>query len=170
MTVGHMWCACDHRIYMVHGCNICARGLKHGLWSYTLLHMTPSWSAGVTQLERFNELTTFLPSLWSYAPYAQVPRRLGAGALNRSTVCTVGAVAPGAGFLRLNERVSQVHSRRVRIVEPETTSLKRETSRRPNFFIFRPIEVPKEPRQGFWDAGKPLEQSVCQFEHCKTCF
>jgi hypothetical protein len=66
--------------------------------------------------------------------------------------------------------VSQVHSRRVRIVEPETASLKRETSRRPNFFIFRPIEVPKEPRQGFWDAGKPLEQSVCQFEHCKTCF
>jgi hypothetical protein len=33
--------------------------------------------------------------------------------LNRSTVCTVGAVAPGAGFLRLKERVSQVHSRRV---------------------------------------------------------
>jgi hypothetical protein len=26
-----------------------------------------------------------------------------------------------------------------------------------NFFIFRPIEVPKEPRQGFWDVGKPLE-------------
>jgi hypothetical protein len=48
--------------------------------------------------------------------------------------------------------------------------LKRETSRRPNFFIFRPIEVLKEPRQGFWDAGKPLEQSVCHFEHCKTCF
>jgi hypothetical protein len=90
--------------------------------------------------------------------------------LNRPTVCTVGAVAPGAGFLRLKERVSQVCSRRVRIVEPETASLKRETSRRPNFFIFRPIEVPKEPRQGFWDAGKPLEQSVCQFEHCKTCF
>jgi hypothetical protein len=72
-------------------------------------------------------------------------------------VCTVGAVAPGVGFLRLNERVSQVHSRRVRIVEPKTASLKRGTSRRPNFFIFRPIEVPKEPRQGFWDAGKPLE-------------
>jgi hypothetical protein len=45
-------------------------------------------------------------------------------ALNRSTVCTVGAVAPGVGFLFLKERVSQVHSRRVRIVEPETTSLK----------------------------------------------
>ena len=79
-------------------------------------------------------------------------------------------VAPGAGFLRLNERVRRVQWRRVRIVELETTILKRETSRRLNFFIFRPIELPKEPRQGFWDAGKPLEQSVCQFEHCKTCF
>jgi hypothetical protein len=38
------------------------------------------------------------------------------------------------------------------------------------FFIFRPIEVPKEPRQGFWDAAEPLEQSVCHFEHYKACF
>jgi hypothetical protein len=38
------------------------------------------------------------------------------------------------------------------------------------FFIFRPFQVPKEPRQGFWDAAEPLEQSVCQIEHCKTCF
>jgi hypothetical protein len=91
-------------------------------------------------------------------------------ALNRSTVCTVGAVAPDAGFSRFKMRVSQVHSRRVHFVDAETTSLKRGTSRRPNFFVFRPIEVPKEPRQGFWDTGKPLEQSVCQFEHCKTCF
>ena len=91
-------------------------------------------------------------------------------ALNRSTVCTIGAVAPGVGFLLLKEHVSQVHSRRVRIVESETASLKRETSRRPNFFVFRLIEVPKEPRQGFLDALKPLEQSVCQFEHCKACF
>ena len=28
--------------------------------------------------------------------------------LNRPTVCTDGAVAPGAGFLRLKERASQV--------------------------------------------------------------
>jgi hypothetical protein len=28
--------------------------------------------------------------------------------LNRPTVCTVGVVAPGVGFLRLKERVSQV--------------------------------------------------------------
>jgi hypothetical protein len=55
-------------------------------------------------------------------------------------------------------------------VDAETTSLKGETSWRPNFFVFRPIEVSKEPRQGFLDALKPLEQSVCQFEHCKTCF
>jgi hypothetical protein len=66
--------------------------------------------------------------------------------LNHPTVCTIGMVAPGARFLRFKMRVSQVHSRRVRIVEPETTSLKRETSRRPNFFIFQPIEVSKEPR------------------------
>jgi hypothetical protein len=38
------------------------------------------------------------------------------------------------------------------------------------FFIFRPFQVPKEPRQGFWDVAEPLEQSVCQFEHCKACF
>jgi hypothetical protein len=132
--------------------------------------MTPSWSAGVG----YTVCQTVKPPFiqrdghMAICPGAEAVR--GWRALNRSTVCTVGAVAPGAGFLRLNERVSQVHSRRVRIVEPETTSLKRETSRRPNFFIFRPIEVPKEPRQGFWDAGKPLEQSVCQFEHCKTCF
>jgi hypothetical protein len=31
--------------------------------------------------------------------------------LNRPTVCTVGAVVPGAGVLRLKERVSQVHSK-----------------------------------------------------------
>ena len=29
------------------------------------------------------------------------------------------------------------------------------------FFIFRPFQVPKEPRQGFWDVAEPLEQSVC---------
>jgi hypothetical protein len=28
----------------------------------------------------YNDLTTHLPSIRSYAPYAQVPRRLGAGA------------------------------------------------------------------------------------------
>ena len=43
-------------------------------------------------------------------------------ALNHSTVCIVGTVAPGAGFLRFKMRVSQVHSRRVRFVDAETTS------------------------------------------------
>jgi hypothetical protein len=85
-------------------------------------------------------------------------------------VCTVGAVASGVGFSRYLLHVSQVQLTRVCFVDSETTSLKRETSKRPNFFVVRPIEVPKEPRQGFWDALKPLEQSVCQFEHCKICF
>ena len=30
--------------------------------------------------------------------------------------------------------------------------------------------MPKEPRQGFWDATEPLEQSVCHFEHFKAFF
>jgi hypothetical protein len=79
-------------------------------------------------------------------------------------------VAPGVGFSRLNLHVSQVQTIRVHFVDAKTTSLKRETSRRPNFFVFRPIEVPKEPRQGFLDALKPLEQLVCQFDNCKICF
>jgi hypothetical protein len=49
------------------------------------------------------------------------------------------------------------HKEGMQFVDAETTSLKRETSRRPNFFVFRPIEVSKEPRQGFLDALKPLE-------------
>jgi hypothetical protein len=94
----------------------------------------------------------------------------GFGSVNGSTVCTILRLCTCAGFSRYLLRVSQVQTTRVQFVDAETTSLKGETSRRPNFFVFRPIEVPKEPRQGFLDALKPLEQSVCQFEHCKTCF
>ena len=85
-------------------------------------------------------------------------------------VCIVGAVAPDAGFSHFILCVCQVQLTRVQFVDAKTTSLKGETSRRPNFFVFRPIEVPKEPRQGFLDALKPLEQLVCQFDHCQTCF
>jgi hypothetical protein len=80
-------------------------------------------------------------------------------ALNHPTVCTVGTIAPGAEFLRHILRVSQVQWTRVHFVEPVTASLKGKTSRRPNFLVFQPIEVPKEPGQGFLDALKPLEQS-----------
>jgi hypothetical protein len=122
----------------------------------------------------FNSCITvnhFVPKQRAPCPMPQVPRRLGAGVpLTILWFAPLAQLHPVLGFLRLNAHVSQVQGRGVRIVEPETTSLKRETSRRPNFFIFRPIEVSKEPRQGFWDAGKPLEQLVCQFEHCKTCF
>ena len=41
------------------------------------------------------------------------------------------------------------------------------TSRRPNFFVFLPIEVPKEPRWGFLDAMKPLEQSMQSYTEGK---
>jgi hypothetical protein len=49
-------------------------------------------------------------------------------------VCTVGAVAPSARFIRFKLRVSQVQTR-VQFVDAETRSLKRETSKRPNSFI-----------------------------------
>jgi hypothetical protein len=28
------------------------------------------------------------------------------------------------------------------------------------FFIFQQFQVPKEPRQGFWDVAEPLKQSI----------
>jgi hypothetical protein len=76
----------------------------------------------------------------------------------------------GTEFLRLNKRVSQVCSRGSTICRTRDNKLEKETSRRHIFLIFRPFQVPKEPRQGFWDAAEPLEQSVCHFEHCKACF
>ena len=79
-------------------------------------------------------------------------------------------VAPGAGFSCFKLHVCQVHVTRGEFCRRRDSKLEEGTSRRPNFFVFRPIEVPKEPRQGFWDTGKPLEQSVCQFEYCKTWF
>jgi hypothetical protein len=41
------------------------------------------------------------------------------------------------------------------------SKLEKETSRKHIFLIFRPFQVPSEPRQGFWDAAEPLKQSVC---------
>ena len=43
-------------------------------------------------------------------------------ALNHSTVCIVGVVVPDAGFLCLNEHVSQVQGKGVCFVDAETTS------------------------------------------------
>jgi hypothetical protein len=58
-----------------------------------------------------NGLTTHLAPRKVTWPYAQVPRRLGAGSTLTVLRFSVGTIAPGAGFLRLKERVSQVHSR-----------------------------------------------------------
>jgi hypothetical protein len=69
----------------------------------------------------------------------------GISSINGSTVCTILQLCMCARFAHFKLRVCQVHLRRVRFVDAETTSLKGGTSRRPNFFVFRPIEVPKEP-------------------------
>jgi hypothetical protein len=42
-----------------------------------------------------------MPSLWSREPYDPVPRRLRAGAPNRSTVCTGARLRTGLGFYAL---------------------------------------------------------------------
>jgi hypothetical protein len=61
---------------------------------------------------------------------------------NRPTVCTVGAVAPGARLKRISGACSRFMCTRVRIVEPVPAKLEGEKWRRPNFFIVWPIEVP----------------------------
>jgi hypothetical protein len=70
----------------------------------------------------------------------------GISSVNGSTVFTVLRLCVCARFSRFKLHVFQVHLRRVHFVDAETTSLKGGTSRRPNFFVFRPIEVPKEPK------------------------
>jgi hypothetical protein len=65
--------------------------------------------AGVIPLARFKRTNhLFAQPLVACAirPGAEAVR--GWRRLNHPTVCTVGTVAPGAGFLRLKERVSQV--------------------------------------------------------------
>jgi hypothetical protein len=50
-----------------------------------------------------------------------------------------------AGFRHGKCPEARLLTQEVRIGEPETTSLKEENGRRPNFFIFWPNEVPKKP-------------------------
>jgi hypothetical protein len=65
-----------------------------------------------SRFARFKRLNHFFAQplvTCAIRPGAEAVR--GWHALNRPTVCTVGAVAPGAGFLRFKERVSQVCQR-----------------------------------------------------------
>jgi hypothetical protein len=67
---------------------------------------------GVIPLARFkrnNHLFSQPLVACAIRPGAEAVR--GWRCLNHPTVCTVGAVAPGASFLRFKECVSQVHSR-----------------------------------------------------------
>jgi hypothetical protein len=79
-------------------------------------------------------------------------RRLGAGAHahNRPTVRTVGVVAPGAGFSRFKLCVCQVHVTRVRFVDAETISLKRELLGGLTSSFFDRLRCRKSPARGFW--------------------
>jgi hypothetical protein len=67
-----------------------------------------SWfKCGFHGFKTVNHLLSKRKVTCAIRPGAEAVR--GWRALNRSTVCTVGAVAPGAGFLRHIMRVSQVH-------------------------------------------------------------
>jgi hypothetical protein len=72
-------------------------------------------------VKRINHLLAKSAVICAIRPGAEAVR--GWRALNRSTVCTVGAVAPGAGFSRFKMRVSQVHSRRVRFCRSRDNKL-----------------------------------------------
>jgi hypothetical protein len=104
------------------------------------------------------------------APCAQEPRRLGDGG-----ALTVLRFVPVRGCVRdwvfpLKKACEPGLCKEGTNCRTRDNEVEEGDFKKANFFIFRPIEVPKEPRQGFWDARKPLEQSVCHFEHCKACF
>jgi hypothetical protein len=65
-------------------------------------------------------------------------------------VCTVGAVAPGARFLHLNERVCQVHFGRVHFGKPVPASLKEENGGGLTSSYFGRLRCRKSPARGFW--------------------
>jgi hypothetical protein len=58
------------RAVVIFGRGVC--NMAHGFYIH---HMPMTWGV----LRFGNGLTTLLPSARSHAPYAQVPRRLGAG-------------------------------------------------------------------------------------------
>jgi hypothetical protein len=64
---------------------------------------------GVPTVVTVNHLYALRAVLCATCPGAEAVR--GWRHLNRPTVCTVGAVAPGAGFLRFKTRVSQVQEK-----------------------------------------------------------
>jgi hypothetical protein len=76
--------------------------LGHMGFHVTMCGARGSFNSCVTVNHLFSKHTV----LCAIRPGAEAVR--GWRALNRSTVCTVGAVAPGAGFLRFIMRVSQV--------------------------------------------------------------
>jgi hypothetical protein len=64
-------------------------------------------------------------------------------------VCTVGAIAPGAGFSCFKMRVSQVHSERVCFVDAKTASLKRGLPGGITSSFFEQLRCRKSPDRGF---------------------
>jgi hypothetical protein len=82
--------------------------------------MTRARGGWLHPLQPYNHLFAKRAVICAIRPGAEAVR--GWHALNHSMVCTIGTVAPEAGFIRFKMRVSQVHWRGVHFVDAETTS------------------------------------------------
>jgi hypothetical protein len=84
-------------------------------------------------------------------------RRLGAGApITVLQFAPLARLRPVLGFHALILRVCQVHLNKGAFCRCRDNKLEGGTSRRPNFFVFRPIEVPKEPRLGVFGCSEAI--------------
>jgi hypothetical protein len=116
------------------------------------LHM-PRYRSTGGGYTRCNQLTTYLPSVRSYAPYAQVPRRLGAGgALTVLRFAPLVRLHPVPGFYVLNGVCAGFKHTRVHFGEPETTSLKEENGGGLISSSFSRLRCRKSPARGFWTS------------------
>jgi hypothetical protein len=99
------------------------------------------------------ERSPFIYSTWSHKTH--VPESLavrGWRRHNRSTVFTIGVVAPGVGFSRYLLRVCQVHLTRVHFGEPISASLKEENGGGLSSSFFGRLRCRRNPDRGFWTS------------------
>ena len=73
---------------------------------------------------------------------------------------------PGDNSFAFLISMSAIHWELCAFSNVETDSVEERTCRRSVHSFCSPIGESREPRPGFGDALKPIEQSICQSEHC----
>jgi hypothetical protein len=120
---------------------MCARGFDM-TFGHMPFHMTTTWSAGVVTTV-FVTVKHFCHSPRSYATMCPVLRRLGAGgALTVLRFAPLARLCPVPGFYAHFGACCQVHAHKGAFWRTSFRKLEGGKWRRPNFFIFWPIEVP----------------------------